>query len=159
MSYNLLLLIHIASVILLLGVGGGSAFYKFMADRSGNLEVIVHTNKMVVLADWLFTTPSVILQPITGIMLIHVMGISWETPWLFFSIILYIFSITLWLVAVYLQIKMKNLAIEAQHKNEILDNKYFRLVKYWTRLGLFSAFMMAVIFYFMLFKPSLDDLF
>ena len=159
MSYDLLLLIHIASVILLLGVGGGSAFYKFMADRSGNLEVIVHTNKMVVLADWLFTTPSVILQPITGIMLIHVMGISWETPWLFFSIILYIFSITLWLVAVYLQIKMKNLAIETQHKNEILDNKYFRLVKYWTWLGLFSAFMMAVIFYFMLFKPSLDDLF
>ena len=153
MNYNLLLLIHITSAILLLGVGGGSAFYKFMADRSGNLEVIVHTNKMVVLADWLFTTPSVILQPITGIMLIHIMGISWEIHWLFFSIILYIFSITLWLVAVYLQIKMKNLAIEAQHRNKVLGNNYFRLVKYWTWLGIFSAFMMAVIFYFMLFKP------
>ena len=69
MSYELLLFLHIASLILLLGVGGGSAFYKFMSDKSGNLEVIVHTNKMVVLADWLFTTPSAILQPITGVML------------------------------------------------------------------------------------------
>ena len=51
MTYNTLIAIHIISVILLLGVGGGSAFYKFMSDRSGNLEVIVHTNKIVVLAD------------------------------------------------------------------------------------------------------------
>lgn len=75
MSYEMLIFIHISSVVLLLGVGGGSAFYKFMSDRSGNLEVIVHTNKMVVLADWLFTTPSAIIQPISGLMLMNLMNI------------------------------------------------------------------------------------
>jgi hypothetical protein len=38
MSYELLLTLHIASVVLLLGVGGGSAFYKFMSDRSGKVD-------------------------------------------------------------------------------------------------------------------------
>ena len=154
MNYNLLLLIHIASIILLLGFGGGSAFYKFMADRSKNLDLIVHTNKLVVLADWLFTTPSVLLQPLTGFMLIDLMDIPWETPWLYTSIILYIISISLWFFAVHLQIKMKTLALNTQKKNLQLDKGYYKLVKYWIYLGVFSSFAMGAIFYLMIFKPS-----
>ena len=150
MDYNTLIFIHIASVILLLGVGGGSAFYKFMADRSGNIEVIVHTNKMVVLADWLFTTPSAILQPVTGIMLINLMGYSWQTPWLLISIVLYVFAGVLWLVAVYLQIKMRDMALLAQKEKKFVGEAYFKLVKYWILLGVFSFFSMGVIFYLMI---------
>ena len=152
MSYNILIFTHIASVILLLGVGGGSAFYKFMSDRSGNLEVIVHTNKMVVLADWLFTTPSAILQPLTGILLMNLMGLSLWTPWLFYSIVLYVLAGLLWLVAVYLQIRMKNMALEAQAKNIFLGNQYFKLVKYWTILGFFAFLAMGGVFVLMVFK-------
>jgi len=152
MDYNLLLLVHIASVILLLGVGGGSAFYKFMADRSGNIEVIVHTNKLVVLADWLFTTPSVILQPVTGVMLMNLMGYSWELPWLFASIVLYVFAGALWLYAVYLQIRMKKMALLAQKEKRFVGEDYFRLVKQWIVLGVFSFLAMGGIFYLMVFK-------
>jgi len=152
MSYNLLLLVHIASVILLLGVGGGSAFYKFMADRSGNIEVIVHTNKLVVLADWLFTTPSAILQPVTGVMLMNLMGYSWELPWLFASIVLYVFAGALWLYAVYLQIRMKKMALLAQKEKRFVGEDYFRLVKQWIGLGVFSFLAMGGIFYLMVFK-------
>lgn len=153
MDYNILIFIHIASVILLLGVGGGSAFYKFMADRSGNLEVIVHTNKMVVLADFLFTTPSAILQPITGLMLMNLLNIRWTTPWLLISIILYIFAGVLWLIAVYLQILMKNMVLEGQAKDVFLDKQYFKLVNYWTVLGFFSFLAMGGVFVLMVFKP------
>ena len=152
MDYNTLLFIHIASVILLLGVGGGSAFYKFMADRSGNLEVIVHTNKLVILADWLFTTPSVILQPISGFMLMHLMGYSLDTSWLYISVMLYLFSTLLWLVAVYLQIGMKKMALLAQKEKRELDEVYFKLVNYWIVLGVFSALAMGGVFILMVFK-------
>ncbi|MFK5976483.1 MAG: DUF2269 domain-containing protein [Sulfurovum sp.] len=154
MSYNTLIFIHIVSVILLLGVGGGSAFYKFMADRSKNLEVIVHTNKMVVLADWLFTTPSAILQPLTGIMLINLMGIPWNTPWLLISLILYTFAGVLWLIALYLQIRMKYMALLAYREKKILGREYFKLVNYWIWLGVFSFFAMIGVFYLMVFKLS-----
>lgn len=152
MSYEMLIFIHISSVVLLLGVGGGSAFYKFMSDRSGNLEVIVHTNKMVVLADWLFTTPSAIIQPISGLMLMNLMNISFTEPWLLASIILYAFAGILWLVAVYLQLLMKKMALEAKVQNIFLDEAYFKLVKYWIVLGFFSFVAMAGIFVLMVFN-------
>jgi uncharacterized membrane protein len=153
MSYEVLLAIHIGSVILLLGVGGGSAFYKFMADRSNNLEVILHTNKTVVLVDWLFTTPSVILQPITGIMLANLMRMPLTTPWILASIILYALSIILWIVAVYLQIKMKIMAIQAKKEKLSLDDTYAIYVKWWIILGFLSFFSMVSIFILMIFKP------
>jgi len=152
MNYNTLISIHILSVILLLGVGTGSAFYKFMADRSKNIEVIVHTNRMVVLADWFFTIPSAILQPITGIMLMNLMDISWKTPWLLISIVLYVFGGILWLFAVYLQIRMKNMAEEAQRLNTPLALEYSLLVRYWIGLGIFSFGAMSMIFYLMINK-------
>jgi len=152
MDYNTLITLHIISVILLLGVGGGSAFYKFMSDRSGNLEVIVHTNKMVVLADWLFTTPSVLLQPITGLMLANLMGYSFDELWLLLSVTLYIFSTLLWLVAVWLQIKMKKMALSAVEQKVNLGEAYAKLVNYWIWLGVFSAFSMGTVFYLMIYK-------
>jgi uncharacterized membrane protein len=152
MDYHTLIFLHIISAILLLGVGGGSAFYKFMADRSNNLEVIAHTNKMVVLADWLFTTPSAILQPLTGVWLMSMLDISIWTPWLFWSIVLYYFAGILWLVAVYLQIQMKRMALEAQENNRALGKKYDKLVAYWIILGIFSFLSMGAVFSFMVFK-------
>ena len=152
MTYNTLISIHIISVILLLGVGAGSAFYKFMSDRSGNLEVIVHTNKMVVLADWLFITPSAILQPVTGVMLANLMGYSFDDFWLIISVNLYIFAGVLWLMAVYLQICMKKISLKAQKEQNALGKDYFRLVNYWIVLGVFSFSFMAGIFYLMIFK-------
>lgn len=154
MDYNILIFIHIASVILLLGVGGGSAFYKFMADRSGNLEIIVHTNKMVVLADWLFTTPSAILQPVTGVMLVNLMGYSFDDLWLLISMVLYIFAGVLWFMALYLQVHMKKMAIKAQKEQSSLDENYFRLLKYWIWLGVFSFGSMVTIFYLMVHRPN-----
>jgi uncharacterized membrane protein len=124
-----------------------------MADRSQNLEVIVHTNKMVVLADWLFTTPSAMVQPITGLMLANLIGISLMTPWLLVAMILYVFAGVLWLVAVYLQIQMKKIAIHTQASTKVLNNDYFKLVGYWKRLGLFSFLAMAMVFVLMVFKP------
>ena len=152
MSYEFLIFLHIASLLLLLGVGGGSAFYKFMSDRSKNLEVIVHTNQMVVLADWLFTTPSAIVQPLTGVMLMNMLNISWKTPWLLASMVLYVFAGILWLVAVYLQIRMKKMAILAQKEEKQLGQEYFKLVNYWIALGVFSFLAMAGIFVLMVFK-------
>ena len=158
MSYTILILIHIISMLLLLGVGGGSAFYKFMADRSGDIDIILHTNKLVVLADWLFTTPSAILQPLTGIWLIQTLGIAYTTPWLLISILLYLFSGTLWLVAVWLQIRMKNLAQEAKRTETILSKRYHSLVRQWIWLGIFSFVAMGSILVLMVMKPDIDIL-
>ena len=69
MEYLTVKWIHIVSSTLLFGTGLGSAFYKYMADRSKNVSAIALTNRLVVLADWMFTTPAIIIQPVTGFIL------------------------------------------------------------------------------------------
>lgn len=64
--YPLLNLVHIVSSTLLFGTGLGSAYYMFCANRQQNLPNMLYTTRNVVIAGFIFTTPAVIIQPITG---------------------------------------------------------------------------------------------
>jgi len=74
MDYLLLKWIHILSSTILFGTGIGSAFFMFMANRRKDIASISFATRHVVIADWAFTTPSVILQLITGLMMVQVGG-------------------------------------------------------------------------------------
>jgi len=80
------------------------------------------------------------------------MGYTGNLPWLFTSIVLYVFAGALWLYAVYLQIRMKKMALLAQKEKRFVGKDYFRLVKQWIGLGVFSFLAMGGIFYLMVFK-------
>ncbi|MCB2081947.1 MAG: DUF2269 domain-containing protein [Rickettsiales bacterium] len=85
MDYLLLKWLHILSATILFGTGLGSAFYMFMANRrrepTGMHFAVCH----VVIADWLFTTPAVIVQLVTGVGLVHVLGLEFSEPWVFWG--------------------------------------------------------------------------
>lgn len=146
MTYPLLKTLHILSMVLLFGTGLGSAFYKWMADRSGNLAHIAVTNRHVVLADWLFTTPTVIFQPLSGLWLLHLLDIPLHTPWVVASLLLYALAGICWLPVVWLQIRMRDLATRALADSTPLPATYWRMARAWFWLGVpaFSA-MVAVV--------------
>ncbi len=153
MEYLMLKWLHILSATLLYGTGLGSAFYKLMADRSGNLPAIAHTNKIVVLADWLFTTPTVIIQPITGVLLAKAAGFPLSSNWLVLSIALYILAGLCWLPVVYLQIRMRNLSQAALGDGQNLDSRYERLARIWFWLGVPAFVALIFVYFLMVFKP------
>lgn len=155
MEYLTLKWLHILSSTFLFGTGVGSAFYKFLADRSGNLHNIAQTNRHVVLADWLFTTPTVIIQPVTGVMLTQVLGFPLSSPWLMASIGLYILTGLCWLPVVFLQIRMSKLANAAVVNGTPLGADYWRMARQWFWLGVTAFIAMVIIFYLMVFKPAL----
>ncbi len=155
MEYLTLKWLHILSSTFLFGTGVGSAFYKFLADRHGDLHNIARTNKHVVLADWLFTTPTVIIQPVTGVMLTQVLGFPLDSPWLMASIVLYILTGLCWLPVVFLQIRMSKLADAALETGATLGEDYYRMTRQWFWLGVPAFIAMIGIFYLMVFKPAL----
>ena len=65
-TYLLLKWIHILSSVALVGVGFGSAYYLYFINRTRNIAAIAEVSKLVVRADYWFTTPAILLQPITG---------------------------------------------------------------------------------------------
>lgn len=155
MDFLIVKWIHIVSSVLLLGTGLGSAFYKYMADRSRNIQAIAHTNKNVVLADWLFTTPAIIIQPITGITMVLMLGYSITESWIFLSITLYLIAGTCWLPVVVLQIRMRNISNKAAVNNTSLPERYWKQTDIWFWLGVPAFISIIIVFFLMTNKPNI----
>ncbi|MGR8935476.1 MAG: DUF2269 family protein [Gammaproteobacteria bacterium] len=151
MSYELLKTLHILSAIMLFGMGLGTVFYKMMADRSGNLAAIAVTSRLVVLADWLFTTPTVIFQPLSGIWLAARIGYPLDAPWLLASYVLYAVAGICWLPVVALQIRMRDSAAAALASGTALPEAYRRDSRTWMWLGVPAFFAMVAITAIMVF--------
>jgi uncharacterized membrane protein len=98
MDYLLLKWIHIISATVLFGTGVGCAFFMFTANRRKNVPDIYFAARHVVIADWIFTTPAVVLQLLTGVALTYSGGFGWNTFWIKGALVLYVFAGACWLV-------------------------------------------------------------
>lgn len=154
-TYLLIKYLHIVSSVLMVGTGLGSAFYMFFANRSGSLAAQAVVTRLVVRADWWFTTPTVLIQPLSGIAMIHLAGWPLNSPWLMVSIALYALAGACWLPVVYLQIRMARVAASSQAAGQALPASYWRDAVWWERLGYPAFVAMGVVFYLMVAKPAL----
>ncbi|HEY8102238.1 MAG TPA: DUF2269 domain-containing protein [Burkholderiaceae bacterium] len=124
MEYLAVKWIHIISSTLLFGTGIGSAFYLLLTSLTRDLHATAVVTRLVVWADWLFTTPTVILQPLTGFYLLGLIGVPFNTRWVIWSIVLYAVAVGCWIPVVWLQIKMRDCAREASSHYETLPSIY-----------------------------------
>lgn len=154
-TYFLLKTVHIVSSVLLVGTGFGSAFYLFCANRSGSLEARAVVCRLVVRADSWFTTPAVVIQPVTGVWMAWHAGWSLEAPWLLASIVLYALAGACWLPVVWLQWRMSSMAAAAVSGGGQLPALYDRYARLWERLGYPAFGAMLIVFYLMVNKPPL----
>lgn len=153
--YLLLKAAHVVGATVLLGTGAGIAFFMLMAHRTRDPALIAHTAKIVVLADTVFTASAVIVQPITGAALAHVVGYPLFSGWIGLSLILYVVTGLCWLPVVWIQVRLRDMALRAVIEGSPLPQAYFRLFNVWFALG-FPAFAAVLgIIWLMVAKPSL----
>jgi uncharacterized membrane protein len=148
-------LVHILSATLLFGTGLGTAFFMWRADKAGDVAAIAVTARHVVLADLLFTTPAVIVQPVTGLWLAYERGYDFTEGWLYAAIALYIVTGACWLPVVWLQARMRDMAEAARQSGEALPARYHRYMRLWFILGWPAFAAVLAIFVLMLFRPEL----
>jgi uncharacterized membrane protein len=153
MSFLLIKTVHILSATVLFGTGLGSAFYLWRAHRGGEASVIAAVSRNVVLADWLFTAPAVILQPLTGLWLMASAGISFAPVWLRLSLALYLLAVACWLPVVWLQVRIHRVAREAAANGTPLPALYRRYMRYWFMLGWPALLAVLAAFFLMVVKP------
>jgi uncharacterized membrane protein len=152
--YEWLKLIHILSSVLMVGTGFGSAFYMYMANRSKNLQAQLIVTRLVVKADWWFTTPTIIIQPVSGIAMIYLAGWPMDASWLLWSYTLYGLAALCWLPVVWLQIQMRDMAAIASSTSSTLPATFWRYARYWEYLGYPAFIAMMLIYWLMVSKPS-----
>ena len=124
MLYLLVKYLHVIGATVLLGTGAGIAFFMLLAHRTGDPAVVAGVARIVVIADFLFTATAVIAQPMTGVWLAHLAGYSLWEGWIALSIVLYIVTGAFWLPVVWMQMRMRDLAIAAKQQGRALPPAY-----------------------------------
>lgn len=153
MDYVTVKWLHVLSSTILFGTGVGSAFYMLAATLTRDARAIAVVARHVVVADWLFTTPTIILQPLTGFYLMALTGLPMSSRWIAWSLFLYALAVLCWLPVVWLQIRMRQLAQEAAGAGRSLDDRYWRCFRLWFALGIPAFVAFVVLFYLMVAKP------
>lgn len=144
MLYLALKTLHILAAVVFLGTGAGSAWYKLRAGRSGNLAAIAWIDAEVVRADWLFTIPSGVLLPLTGLAMTLGYGMPITTPWILEPLIGYAIAGLTWLPAAFLQLRMRRLSAEALRAGQPLPEQWRKDQRAWAMLGV-PSFGAAVV--------------
>jgi len=156
MLYFAVKYLHLIGAAILLGTGAGIAFFQLMAHRSGNVDAIAAVARIVVIADFLFTATAVVLQPITGVVLAGLDGFPLGEGWIVLSIALYLLTGVFWLPVVWMQIRMRDLAIAAARTAQPLPRQYYRLFHLWFAFGFPAFAAVLAIFWLMMTRPTID---
>jgi uncharacterized membrane protein len=152
-SYFITKYLHVLGAIVILGTGGGIAFFMLMAHRSRDPAFIARTAATVVIADKLFTLTAVILQPVTGAVLMGLSATSLGERWLLTSLALYAVAGLFWIPVIFMQIEMRDLARKAAAAGEPLPPRYFALFRRWFLFGIPGFGSVMIILWLMIAKP------
>lgn len=153
MEYLIVKWLHILSSTFLFGTGIGSAFYMLFTSLSRDVRAIAVVSRYVVLADWIFTTSTIVIQPLTGIYMIHLAGYPWTSKWIMWSFGLYFLAGACWLPVVWIQLKMRDMAQVAARDGVDLPPLYWRYLRWWVLLGIPAFFSLVIVFWLMVAKP------
>lgn len=153
-AYFSLKTIHIISSTILFGTGLGTAFFKWIVDRTGNVGAIRVVSEKVVLADWLFTSPAIVVQAVTGVVMANQLGYPLTHGWLAYAIGLYCLAGVCWIPVVVLQLRMRDLARQAERDGAALTARYWIYARTWFWLGVPAFAAVLIVFCLMVMKPG-----
>jgi uncharacterized membrane protein len=153
-TYLIVKWIHVLSSTVLFGTGLGSAYYMFRASRTRDARTAAVVAHHVVQADWMFTATTIVVQPATGLYLMHLAGLPWTAGWILGSIVLYLVAGACWLPVVFIQLRMRDLARSAAASGGELPAEYWRHLRRWVALGIPAFTALVIVFWLMVAKPA-----
>lgn len=154
-AYLLVKSVHVLSSTVLFGFGAGTAWYFWNAHLTRDAATIAAVGRMVVRADWIFTGSSGVVQPLSGLWLVHRAGWPLDAPWLMVSYGLYLLAFACWVPVVGLQIRAQRLARDAAAAGTALGADYRRVMRWWFALGWPAFIGLTGVFWLMVAKPAL----
>jgi len=151
--YFLVKYLHLLGAIVILGTGTGIAFFMLMAHRSGEAGFVARTAGVVVIADMLFTLSAVLLQPVTGALLMLLSSTTLAERWLLTSLVLYAVAGLFWVPVVVMQIELRDLARLAEAAGAPLSPRYHLVFRRWVLCGIPGFGSVMAILWLMIAKP------
>lgn len=147
---------HVISATIVFGTGIGIAFFCWFGTRHALARVDLGALRLVlrftVVADTVFTAPAVVVQLVTGMVLVTQLGWSFTSPWALASLGLFAFAGVCWLPVVWMQMQLARMAAAAPSVDQ-LPARFASLFQRWLMLGALAFPAVLGIFYLMVAKP------
>lgn len=149
-------LVHVLGASILFGTGMGIAFFAWFGYRramaSGGIDGLRAVLRLTVIGDAVFTAPAVLVQLVSGLVLVHQNQWSLVSPWSLTVLGLYLLVGALWLPVVVIQILMSREVAAATSMSDLTAD-FHRRYLIWFVLGVPAFLIVIVIFYLMIAKP------
>jgi uncharacterized membrane protein len=152
--YTALKWAHVVGATILFGTGLGTAFHFWMAHRTGDARTIAAAARVTVIADYAFTLPAGVLQPLTGMALAHVAGYPLGARWIVASVLLYLLAGACWVPVVFIQRRMRDIARHSAEAGAAPGGDYHRLWRWWFALGWTAFLALAAVIWLMIARPA-----
>ena len=146
--------LHVVGAAILFGTGLGIAFNFWLALRGASVPLIAAAARATVIADFAFTLPAVALQPVTGIALALAAGYPLTSTWIAASVALYLVAGACWIPVVFIQLKLRELAVTSARAGTPLPAQFHRLARCWFVLGWPAFIAVGAIFWLMIARPA-----
>ena len=154
-TYLWLKSLHLLGVVLFLGNIIITGWWKFMADRTLNPQIIAFAQRQVTLTDFVFTAGGslILLGAGWGNAALHGMNI-FEIRWLSWGFWIFNASGLIWVaILIPLQIKQARMAHDFANCGQI-PSEYWQMGRQWYIWGTIATLLPLMNLYWMVFKPA-----
>jgi uncharacterized membrane protein len=149
--------VHVLAAAVMYGTWLGAACFMVMAMRAANPSVAALVAQFSVRIQLFVVAPALALQPVAGFPLAWAIGLApFNEIWIVVSLALYVAVVALWLIALRVEIRLRDIAREAALERKPLSDAYPRLVRIWLALAgiIFASFTALMLL--MVWQPRLD---
>jgi len=153
-TYLWLKALHIIGVVLFLGNIIITGWWKNLADRTKNPQIIAFAQRQVTLTDFIFTAGGVLILLGAGSANVFLHGLSYSAKWLSHGMTIFILSGLIWaFILIPTQIKQAKMAKLFDVTGHIPE-AYWKLCTRWNWFGLIATLLPIMNIYWMVFKPA-----
>jgi len=155
MSILTLKYLHILGIILLLGNVVVSAWWKIMANRTKDIQIIRFAQRQVTLTDYVFTLPGALLTVIAGdVLSFMIFDNTWEIFWVAVGRLVFGLAGIIWLfVLIPTQIQQAKL-VKTFNDFDTIPERYWQLCRRWNIFGSIAVALPLIVLAIMIWKPS-----
>lgn len=154
-SYLWLKILHLFGVMLFMGNIIVTGWWKFMADRTRNPQVIAFAQRQVTLTDYVFTAGGATILFVAGWgnAALHGMPVL-QIHWLSWGLWLFSASGVIW-VAILIPTQMRQERMSREFSvSGIIPPVYWRLCRRWNIWGSIATLLPLLNLYWMVLKPA-----
>ncbi len=158
LDYTVLKIIHMVGIIMFMGNIIITGWWKTMADKTRDPQIIAFAQHQVTVTDWLFTFGGVLLVLTGGFGMVFamntdIMGEIHDTRWLWWGYHLFLISGVIWVVVLIpLQIVLARMARKFAVTGDI-PVLYWTYSRAWLWFGILATVIPLANVYWMVMKP------